>query len=71
MIHESISVSPQSSPPLAYTIKQAAVALGIGRTTLYALIQVGELTPVKLRQRTLLRHDDLVALLDRIRSANT
>jgi excisionase family DNA binding protein len=56
---------------LAYTVKQAATTLGIGRTTLYALIQTGELTPVKLRQRTLLRHDDLVALLDRIGPANT
>ncbi len=56
---------------LAYTVKQAAATLGIGRTTLYSLIQAGDLTPVKVRQRTLLRHDDLVALLDRIRPANT
>jgi excisionase family DNA binding protein len=61
----------QSLPPLAYTVKQAAAALGIGRTTLYTLIQAGELTPVKIRQRTLLRHDDLVALLDRTRPTNT
>ena len=50
---------------LAYTVKQAATLLGIGRTTLYALIGDGELTPVKLRQRTVLRHDDLAALLER------
>ena len=71
MIHDSIAVSPQSSPPLAYTIKQAAAALAIGRTTLYALIQTGDLTPIKLRQRTLLLHDDLVSLLERIRPDNT
>lgn len=51
--------------PFAFTIKQAAAALGIGRTTLYELIKAGQLTPVKIRTRTLLRHDDLVALLDR------
>lgn len=56
---------------LAYTVNQAAAKLGIGRTSLYSLIQTGDLTPVKLRQRTLLLHDDLVALLDRIRPANT
>lgn len=50
---------------LAYTVKQAATLLGIGRTTLYALIGDGALTPVKLRQRTVFRHDDLAALLER------
>lgn len=60
-----------TAPQLAYTVKQAATILGIGRTTLYALIQTGELTPVKLRMRTLLMRDDLVALLDRMRPANT
>jgi excisionase family DNA binding protein len=57
--------------PRDCAIKQAAAALGIGRTTLYTLIQAGELTAVKIRQRTLLRHDDLVALLDRTRPTNT
>lgn len=55
---------------LSYTVQQAAAILGIGRTTLYALIQDGELKPVKLRMRTLLLHDDLVALLARKRPAN-
>lgn len=65
--------APLSPAPsqLAYTVKQAAAALGVGRTTLYALIQTGKLTPVKIRQRTLLRHDELAALIDRIRAAST
>ena len=53
------------TPPLAYTVKQVLATLGVGRTTLYALIKAGELTPVKVHGRTLLRHDDLLALLDR------
>ncbi len=55
----------RSNSQLSYTVKQAAATLGVGRTTLYSLMQDGELTPLKIRQRTVLRHDDLVALLDR------
>ena len=56
---------------LSYTVKQAAAQLGIGRTSIYELIKTGYLTPIKLRQRTLLRHDDLVALLERMHPANS
>lgn len=55
---------------LSYTVKQAAAQLGIGRTSIYALINAGDLSPIKLRQRTLLRHEDLVALLERMHPAN-
>lgn len=55
---------------LSYTVKQAAAQLGIGRTMLYGLIQTGDLTPIKLRRRTLLGHDDLVVLLERMHPAN-
>lgn len=51
--------------PIAYTIKQAAAVCGISRTTLYGLIKAGELTPVKIGVRTLIRHADLEALMDR------
>ena len=56
---------------LSYTVNQAATQLGIGRTSIYALIKTGELTPTKLRKRTLLRHEDLVALLERMLPANS
>ena len=46
------SLANRPEPQLAYTVQQAASNLGIGRTTLYSLIQAGELTPLKLRQRT-------------------
>ena len=53
------------SNPIAYTIKQASAACGISRTTLYGLIKAGELTPVKIGVRTLIRHADLEALIKR------
>ena len=56
---------------LSYTVKQAAAQLGIGRTSIYALIKTGALTPIKLRRRTLLRHEDLVAMLERMTPANS
>jgi excisionase family DNA binding protein len=56
---------------LAYSIKDAAVALGIGRTKLYELINAGELSVVKLGSRTLIRRADLEALLDKVASGTT
>ena len=55
---------------LSYNIKQAAAVLGIGRTSIYALIRDGELKPVKIRTRTVLLHYDLVAMLARNLPAN-
>ena len=55
---------------LSYTVNQAAAVLGIGRTSIYALIRDGELKPVKIRTRTVLLHDDLVAMLARNLPAN-
>lgn len=50
---------------IAYTIEQAAAACGISRTTIYSLIKAGELNPVKIGVRTLIRHADLEALINR------
>ena len=50
---------------LSYSIDEAVEASGIGRTTIYALIKAGELTPVKIGRRTLIRKSDLEALLER------
>lgn len=50
---------------IAYTMKEATAACGISRTALYGLIKAGELTPVKIGVRTLIRHTDLEALLQR------
>jgi excisionase family DNA binding protein len=50
---------------ISYSIREASTASGIGRTTLYQLIKAGELTPVKIGARTLIRRCDLDALLER------
>jgi excisionase family DNA binding protein len=50
---------------ISYSIREASTASGIGRTTLYQLIKAGELTPVKIGTRTLIRRADLDALLAR------
>jgi len=54
---------------IALTIKEAAAACGISRTTLYGLIKAGELIPVKIGVRTLIPHADLEALIERKRAA--
>jgi excisionase family DNA binding protein len=60
--------SPPPAPPLvvtlpseklAYGIKEAASALGIGRTTLWRAIKDGKLPAVKVGNRTLLRTEAL------------
>lgn len=50
---------------IAYTIKEASTACGLGRTTIYGLIKAGELSPVKIGVRTLIRRADLEALIER------
>ena len=66
-----MSNTNQAAQQLSYTVKQAAAQLGIGRTSIYELIKTGDLAPIKLRQRTLLRHDDLVAMLEHMTPANS
>lgn len=50
---------------VTYSVKEAILAYGIGRTKLYELINTRELTPIKIGTRTLLRRDDLDALVSR------
>lgn len=50
---------------IAYTMKEATAASGISRTTMYGLIKAGELIPVKIGARTLIRRADLEALIER------
>lgn len=46
---------------LAYTIKEAAIALGLGKTTLYAAMKAGAFKVVKIGNRTLIPSDGLRA----------
>ena len=48
---------------LAVSIKDAAKALGIGRTSIYAMIADGRLEAFKLGRRTLVRVESLRKLV--------
>ena len=45
--------------PLALSINEAAKALSVGRTSIYALIGEGRLEAFKLGRRTLIRMDSV------------
>lgn len=51
--------------PLAYSVPDAAVRLGVCKNTVWNLIKAGELRRVKLGARTLVRSDDLRAIIER------
>lgn len=50
---------------ISYTIDEVVAASGLGRTTIYELIKRGELPRVKVGARTLIRRQDLDAMLER------
>lgn len=49
---------------LSTTVKGAADMIGIGRTTVYALINEGKLQTYKVGRRTLIKTDSIRALVD-------
>jgi len=53
----------------AYTVNETLDLLSIGRTSLYAAVKDGQLTPVKFGKKTLFFACDLAAFLDRLRAA--
>jgi excisionase family DNA binding protein len=53
------------SEKIAYTINEAVAASGLCRTTIYDLTKRGELPRVKVGSRTLIRCQDLEAMLER------
>jgi excisionase family DNA binding protein len=50
--------------PLTVSVTEAARALGLGRTSIYALIRQNRLEVVKIGRRTLLTTASLRALID-------
>jgi excisionase family DNA binding protein len=53
-----------SGNKLAYTIPEAIASTGIGRTKLYAFMRDGRIKHVKAGRRTLIKHSELVKLID-------
>lgn len=56
---------PSASEKLAYTINEAAAAIGISRAQVYRLIRAGDLQKFTWAGRSLIRADVLLAALDR------
>ncbi|MDB5438128.1 MAG: excisionase, partial [Caulobacteraceae bacterium] len=51
--------------PLALSINDTVRTLGLGRTSIYALIRDGRLETVKLGRRTLIKMESIRRLIDR------
>lgn len=51
--------------PLAYSVPDAAKAIGVSKNTVWNLLRVGELRSFKLGARTLIRAEELRGLIDR------
>lgn len=56
---------PQSVAPLAYSIPDAAKAIGVSKNTVWALLRTKDMRSFKLGARTLIRADELRAFIDR------
>jgi excisionase family DNA binding protein len=50
--------------PLAYRVNEFCSVVGLGRTTVYALIAEGKLATIKIGNRRLIPHEAAVALLE-------
>ena len=58
-------IATQSAPaPLSYSIPDAAQAIGVGRSTIYELLNAGRIQSVHIGKRRLVLADSLKALLD-------
>lgn len=54
----------------AYSVREALDVLSIGRTSLYAAVNSGELGPTKFRRKTLFLAADLAAFLAKLSQSN-
>ena len=53
----------------AYGVRETLELLSIGRTSLYAAVKRGEITPIKFGKKTLFYAVDLAAFLTRLKEA--
>ena len=61
--------TPTRPAPMLLTVEQAAAELGIGRTTMYALIRDGVVDSVRIGRLRRLRRSDLATYVAQLDSA--
>ena len=61
--HESQAPRPPLPDPLAYGVKDAAVALSVSESTVWAWIREKKITAIKLGGRTVIARTELLRLL--------
>lgn len=54
---------------LAYTVDEAAQALGVGVTTMWTMLREGEVVAKKVRGRTVVPREELLRVIDEAPSA--
>ncbi len=54
---------------LAYTVDEAAQALGVGATTMWKMIREGDVVAKKVRGRTVVPREDLQRVIDQAPAA--
>lgn len=61
-------MAPHTAPPqpILVTVPEAAAALRVNRSTIYALVTAGELTLLHLGRASRIRTAELVAYVDRL-----
>jgi len=57
--------------PLLVSIREAAATLNVGRTTIYSLIDRGEIVPVHVGRCLRFRPEDLRAFVDRLANGSS
>ena len=64
----SAPAGPYEARPLAVSVKVACAVIGVGNTTLWALIKDGRIQTAKIGRRRLVIYESLVALIARERA---
>lgn len=61
--HRKVTDLPPGSK-LAYTVDEAAQALGVGVTTMWTMLREGDVVAKKVRGRTVVPREELVRVID-------
>lgn len=65
----TVAEAPPETPALVHEILEAAHILRCGRSTIYELMNAGELQSIKIGRRRLVTHSSIVDYVDRLAGA--